>query len=673
MKEMGAEALIIIENRNQVDKLISLAMREEQRRGDLKPTVVALSEDVGHELATRGLEFKTLADYELPEEEIREEEIEWFRTWPDAKIKDNKNIKETILYDNASLWWLVDEVLYYNSFAFPSVKEVVNQVTIFNRIVSIEKPSVIYYAQNNGPASGVIEHICKSRNIPAVTIPGASRLKRRLSQKLRTVVYIYGPWLRAFARKIGWAVLGRSSESRRPRGGKTLIFSGESWVDTYDLTTGELRKGDPYFDSVIELLKDKWDIALISIPGTLNWGIRTFREKSRQQNARYRPFERYLNRKIIIKAWRAAKRLHQEYQSLASGEGLKHSLKLHDIPLYDLVEPNLSLTFSRKHLTMVTTIFETAKHIMEIENPDAVIVCGEFVVFERAIMAAAKLKGIPVLSVQHGIYSPYFIHYNYLPQDIGPNREATAPYSPVADKFAVYGQQDKDNFVQRGRIRESDIIVSGQPRYDILARADKIFNREKTFKKLNLDLGKKLVTWMSLSQSFTPQENERNRKAVYNAIKPLKDVQLVIKLHPSEDQKAAQYRKDKSFKPTIVGGWGTLTFELLNASDVVITHYCSTAIEAIILNKPVIVIDFSGKLTWVPYVECGAAIGVHREEDLASIIERMLYDEEARQKLAEIQRRHACESGFLQNGQASQIVADLVTQMAKESKPTKEL
>ena len=642
---MGAEALIIIESRNQVDKLISLAMREKQKKGDIKPTVVALSEDVGYELAAIGLEFKTLADYELSEGAIREEEIKWFRTWPDAKIEDNKNIKELILYDDISLWWLVDEVLHQDSFVFHGVMEVVNQATILNRIVSAEEPSVIYYAQNSGPASGVIEFICKSRNIAVITVPGSSRLKRGLSQKLRAAVYLYGPWLRMFSRKIGWAVLGRSSKSRRPRGGKILIFSGESWKDVYDLATGEPRKGDPYFDSVIELLRDKRDIALISIPDIFNWGISTFREKSRQQNAIYRPFEHYLSRKIILNAWSAAKGLQQNYQSLASSEGLKQSLKLHNIPLYDLIEPNLSLTFSRGHLTMVVTIFDIAKRIMEIENPDAVIVCGEFVVFERAIVAAAKLKGIPVLSVQHGVYSPYFIHYNYIEQDIGPNREATAPYCPIADKFAVYTQQDKDNFVHRAKFREGDVIVSGQPRYDILTRADKVFNREQTFNKLNLDLGKKLVTWMTLPQDFTPQENERNRNAIYNAVKSLKDAQLVVKLHPEENQKAAQYRKDKSFKPTIVGGWATFTFELLHAADIVITHYCTTAIEAIILNKPVIVIDFSGELTWVPYVECGAAIGVHREDALASVIERILYDEEARQTLAEAQRRYVYESG----------------------------
>ena len=79
-----------------------------------------------------------------------------------------------------------------------------------------------------------------------------------------------------------------------------------------------------------------------------------------------------------------------------------------------------------------------------------------------------------------------------------------------------------------------------------------------------------------------------------------------------------------------------------------------------------IVIDFSGELTWVPYVESGAAIGVHREDALTSVIEHILYDEEARQTLAEAQRRYVYESGCWQNGQASQIVADSVTQMIED-------
>ncbi len=659
-------ALLIIDDPNQVDSLISLAGGEQDNGG---LTIIAINEDVCNELAARGLEYKTLADYGLSEGDIEDEVVKWFRKWPDTRIKDNKNIKELILYSDISLWWLVDEVLYWHSFIFPSLKQVISQVIALNHIIRAEEPSVIYYAQNGKPASRIIRLMCESRDIQAVTTPGSPRMGQRLSRSLRTIVYIYSPWIRVFFRKVGWLVLGRNRKPRKQRKDwKILIFSGDSWENVPDLVKGELRKGDPYFDSVIELIKDKGDITFITIPGKFNWGISNYRDKSRQKDVTYRPFEHYLSRMIVKDARSVAKGLNQSYRSLSSSESFKQSIRLHDIPLYDLIEQNLSFTFSRGHLTTVAAIFKTAKHIVEIEKPDAVIVCGEFVVFERAIVAAAKLKGIPALSVQHGIYSPYFIHYNYNEADISPNRGAGAPYCPIADRFAVYSQQDKDNFTNRGKVKESDVIISGQPRYDILAKADKVFSKERTFAKLNLDPEKKLIVWMTQSHAFTPQENERNRNVIYNAVKSLKDVQLVIKLHPEENKKAVQYRKDKTFKPIIVRGWGSFTFELLHASDIVITHYCTTAIEAIILNKPVVIIDFSSELAQVLYIETGAAICVNREDALASAIEKILCNKQIRQEIGEAQQRYISESGCFQDGQASQIVADLITRMVDESR-----
>lgn len=287
-------------------------------------------------------------------------------------------------------------------------------------------------------------------------------------------------------------------------------------------------------------------------------------------------------------------------------------------------------------------------------------------------MAVAKSKGIPTVVAMHGFSGiPYDLCYNHIEEDIGLNKEATAPYCPIADKFVMYGEYDKDNLVKRAKFAEGDVVVTGQPRYDVLAKAGEVFDRKKIFSRLNLDPGKKLIVWMTVSHGFTPQGNERNINAVYKAMKSLTDVQLVIKLHPSENQKALLYKKDKSFKPTILGGWGTLTFELLYASDIVITHYCSTAIEALMLDKPVIVIAFGGRPIRVPYVESGAAIGIYEENALASAIEGILHDEEARQRLAEAREKFVSEGNYRPDGRASQRIADLIMQMVEESKTGK--
>jgi len=661
-KGMSSKFLVIIEEPGQIDKLISLVGTKEG--GGIKPRIIALSKGVCQELARRELEFKTPQDYGLSDGDIEDEALKWLRSFPNIKIRDNKNIKEIMVYDGISLWWLVDELFYLSPYVFHQVRDIVKQVIILDHVTKAEEPSVIYYAQNDTPVSRAIEFICESKNIATVKVSHSSGIKRFLSQKRKEIIYTYGPWLQMFVRKACWAVLGRSSRSRMILGGKRILrFGGDNWVDVYDEATGEIKKGDPYYGSVTDLLKGSYDIVSVGIP-TKDWGIKTMKEMAQQQRVIYRPFEYYLSRQIILKALKASKDLHRDYQSLAKCGGFRQSLNLRDMPLYDLVEQNLSLFFSRGYLTRLVTIVEMVKRMIEAESPDAILI-GDSPIPQRAIIAVAKSKGIPTIATMHGAdMSPYGARFYHVPEDIGPNGEATIPYCPVTDKFVVTGKHDRDILVKRAAFPKEDVII-GVPRYDILAKADSVFDRKGIFNRLNLDPTKKLVTWMTQSHSYTPQVNKRNIIAVYNAIESFKGIQLVVKLHPGEDQKAPLYREDKTLKPTIIGGFGAITFELLYASDIVITHYCTTAIEALMLDKPVIVIDFSGRPIPVPYVEAGATVGIYKEDALASAIEALLYNEGARQRLAKAREKFISEGNYKPDGQASQRVADLITQMSR--------
>lgn len=662
---MGCGVLVLIEEPGHIDRLIPL-IREKQR-GDTTPTIIALGKDACQELAYRGVAFKMPQDYGLSEEEIADEGLRWFRSWPNIKVRDGKNIKELMAYDGISIWWLIDDSLYLSPFVFHRVRDIIKQVVIFDRITEVKDPSVIYYVRNDTPVSRAIEFICKSKHIATVSICRSSSIRQLLSKKLKAIAYIYGQWLRMFLRKMYWMFLAQSARSAMPQvKGRILLFSGSNWVDVHDLATGELRKGDPYYDSVIELMRDKNDMVLVDIP-TGDWALRTMKEKKQQKQMICRPFECYLNTTVILKAMKASIKLHRDYQLLVGTNNFRQSLNFHDMPLYDLVKENLSLFFSRGYLARAVAIAEMAKRMIEAENPDAILM-SESPVPERAIIAAAKSKGIPTIAATHGgamTHDPYFHH---APEDIGPYREAAAPYCPISDKIIVYGEHDKDIVVNRARFPEEDVVIGGQPRYDILAKSNKLFDRERILYNLNLDPAQKLITWMTQSHSYTLEDNKRNVIAVYNAMRSLKDVQLVVKLHPGEDQKAALYREDRNFEPTIVGGFGAITFELLYVSDMVITHYCTTAMEALMLDKPVIVIDFSGTPISVPYVESGAAVGVCEESALLSAIEDILHNEETNQRLAKAREKFITEGNYKADGQASQRVVDLIEQVVADSR-----
>jgi CDP-glycerol glycerophosphotransferase (TagB/SpsB family) len=214
-----------------------------------------------------------------------------------------------------------------------------------------------------------------------------------------------------------------------------------------------------------------------------------------------------------------------------------------------------------------------------------------------------------------------------------------------------------------------EIMVTGQPRYDILYQADKIYDKNKICKQLKLDQNKKLILWTTQTHGFPIDENEKNISAVFNAVKSLKNVQLVIKLHPAEDQKASLYKKDKSFEPVIIGRKAD-TLALIFTCDLLIARHSTTAMEAVALAKPVIVLNLSGEPDVVDYVEQGVALGVYKEEDLKPAIEKLLKDDS---ELAKNRRGYIEKYLYRIDGKATERVVNLIMQMIEESRRKKEL
>jgi hypothetical protein len=672
---MSFKSLVIIEDRSQIDALISLA------KGN--PTVIALNDDVGQELTSRGVEFKTPEDYSLSEEKLEEEGLKWFRSFPDIKVKDNKNLKEIVVHDGLSVWWWVEDQIYLNRFVCPRMMHTIKQVIILDRIIKAEEPALVCYAKGNtkgkdqvwsfSSASRVIEFMCKFRNIATVTVSSPASLWR-LPKTLKKFIFVYGQWLRILLRKTYWMLLTQRHKAGKPeRRRKILIFSGPSWVDVFDPVTGEMGRGDPYFDSVIELLRGEYEIVFIDI-ATNNWGLANMKDRKQQTKIICKPLEYYLNTGVILRALKASKKIHREYESVSQSASFVDSLNYHGIPLYNLVKDNLSLFFSRQYLTLLMAIIEAAKRMVAIESPDAIMLGGESFTAGRSVIASARAKGIPTLLLQHGLYDRYQQYYNHIKADIGPHKEASAPYCPLPDKLAMSDGYTKDILVKQGKIPEADVIITGQPRYDLLAMGNKKFNRERTLRRLKLDPEKKLIVWTAQTGHWTSSVNERYVTTLYGAVKSLKDVLLLIKLHPNENKNSRQVKKlygnDRSFKPPIIGGWGDITYELLYASNIVLSHNCSTAVEALTIGKPVIIMDFAGDPVPV-YAELGATLFVDKEDALLPAIKSLLYDEEARRKLGEARDRFISEGKYRQDGQASKRVADLVVSMIEESKKLK--
>lgn len=158
-------------------------------------------------------------------------------------------------------------------------------------------------------------------------------------------------------------------------------------------------------------------------------------------------------------------------------------------------------------------------------------------------------------------------------------------------------------------------------------------------------------------------------EAVVNAVSEFPEKQLAIKLHPSE--KIAEYQQmlagiengNKAVLCQDIDLYG-----LLRECDLLMTVHSTVALEAMILDKPVITINLTGKPDVMPYAKSGAALGVYQQAELAPAIRKALYDPEVKRELEQKRESFVAEHAYKVDGQSSKRVAELIVRLIKESK-----
>jgi hypothetical protein len=233
---------------------------------------------------------------------------------------------------------------------------------------------------------------------------------------------------------------------------------------------------------------------------------------------------------------------------------------------------------------------------------------------------------------------------------------------------AVLGQSAKDVHIARGAPPEN-IFVTGQPRFDLMF--SKKFNKERFLSQLGIPQNKGIVvlaTQQLVPMLWSKDERKAFIKTIAQAMGTFPDEQLVIKLHPAEHISDYQHLLKEIGCDNAILCQNVDLYELLNACNLLMTVFSTVAVEAMLFNKPVICIEFTGRRSISYYTDDGAAIGVHREEDLVPAMHKALYNLKVREKLEQNRKRFLSKSVYKPDGQTSKRVTDLITQMIEKSK-----
>ena len=330
-----------------------------------------------------------------------------------------------------------------------------------------------------------------------------------------------------------------------------------------------------------------------------------------------------------------------------------------DKGIYNMETPmDEDVAYSKIHNRIIPKILYFIIVTFKIKQPDIIIVSA-FGFFDVMTILTGRLLGIPILMLQIGLGHDAF-------KNIKPLFFFESKY--LMDKIALMGESSKNYFMKWGF--DDDVLsLTGRPVYDQLFEVEKKFDKEKTFEKLGLDKDKKLIVWTTEPELLL-DEDWGQFYAVYNSIKQLSDkVQLVIKLHPREldDYMYKKIAKEVGIEPVILKGSANL-YEILYACDLMVTKRSNTVIEAAILDKPSITMNFLEEEDTTHYSESGAVLTVFKEEDLIININKILYDEETQEKLKNAREKFVYGHVYGGDGKATERVVNLIEDMVTKKK-----
>jgi len=289
-------------------------------------------------------------------------------------------------------------------------------------------------------------------------------------------------------------------------------------------------------------------------------------------------------------------------------------------------------------------------------------VTSEYGFFERGLVVAGKLRGIPTLALQHGNIGPLHKGYMYQKGSISTRGSIEAPYCPVPDKTAVYGPYDYTLLTKMSDYPPDSVVITGQPGYDKLAMTERLYSKEKFCSKLSLDPSKKIV--LVATENLPISQGEAFLRHSLKALKNFSDIQVVVKPHPKE--KGEWYNNvvnEESIKAVILSRTAD-TFEALYACDLLVAGFSTVITEATILGKPSVTLNIGIKEDPAPFYK-DFTLRIYMEEELAPAIREALYDEEIREKLKKAREEFIYQHIYKKDGKATERVVDLIEEMIK--------
>ncbi len=339
----------------------------------------------------------------------------------------------------------------------------------------------------------------------------------------------------------------------------------------------------------------------------------------------------------LLERWKIAGRAVKTYRRLTA------ALTKH-VPSFSMTGRRLAV-----FRMVLDSLFYGAvcRQVLDRWSPNCVFSTSDFWPFEHQLCCQASLQGIPSAIIQHGtidyIWWPFVADFYYMWGEA--HVEQMLLIEAPAARMKAVGMPATDRFFLRAE--------NAQP------------------KAINKEAPVCLLLSMTNGISAEPEIFRNYREFLMEAIRLMPSITWKVKFHPVEDDSFYRAMGDEIY--------GRLKFhprdmpleQAVNDADIVTTVYSTAGMEAMVMNKPVIIAPATARvreLAWWPSMAGGTY--ATSAQDFQAQVTKLIADEEYRTRQIAEQRQFLSKS-FANQGHSAERIVDMLEQYSNAPQSSK--